>query len=151
MSKQTRTMAIDFGQKRIGVAVSDPLGITAQPLPFVANAGYQKSAEAVAAICRERQVSEIVVGLPRHMNGDEGDSAKLARRFGDALEAATSLPVIYLDERLTSKAVDRMMLEADLSRKKRRERIDSAAAAMILRDYLASRSGPKMPPMPPIG
>jgi len=131
-----RLLGLDFGTVRIGAAISDALGLTAQPLPFFPAHGRKACLEAIATFCRERGVERIVLGLPRHLDGNEGASSKLVRKFGADLGARVGLPIEYLDERLTTVAAERLLIEADVSRQKRREVIDSMAAAMLLQNYL---------------
>lgn len=135
-----RILGIDYGDVRVGLAVSDGLGLTAQPLPFMPGGGRRRITTAIAELCRERQIGRIVIGLPRHLNGDEGETAGKVRLFGEMLAEQSKLPVIYVDERLTSKAVERLMIDADMSRAKRRERVDSLAAAMILQNWLDAQA-----------
>lgn len=130
-----RIMALDAGDKRIGVAVSDPLGITAQGLTVLENT--PAVFDEIAGLCRQYGVKQIVLGLPRNMNYSLGPRAEWTKEFGEKTAAATGLPVVYEDERLTTAAANRVMLEADLSRGKRRKVIDKMAAVLILQSYLA--------------
>lgn len=129
-----RIMALDAGDKRIGVALSDPLGLTGQGLTVLANNPAVPAA--VAALCREYQVEQILVGLPKNMNNTMGPRAKWALEFADRVAAATGLPVAMEDERLTTAAANRVLLAADLSRRKRRQNVDKLAATFILQSYL---------------
>lgn len=131
-----RLLGLDFGTVRVGAAISDVLGTIAQPLPFFPAGNRKACVAAIAQLCRERGVTRIVLGLPRHLDGREGDSSAHARQFGTAVGAATGLPVDFLDERLTTVAAERLLIAADLSREKRRQKVDSLAAAMLLQDYL---------------
>jgi putative Holliday junction resolvase len=90
----------------------------------------------IGSKCKENEVEKIVVGLPRHMNGDESDSSRSARKLGSLLESELGLPVFFCDERLSTRAAEKALLEADLSRKKRKEKIDAVAASIILQNYL---------------
>jgi putative holliday junction resolvase len=135
-----RVMGLDVGTKTVGVAVSDELGITAQALTTLRRSGFREDVRALEALVREHQVNRFVVGLPLHMDGREGDSAQTARRLGDALGERTGLPVEYWDERLTTSAAQRALLEADVSRRKRKEVIDQVAAALILQGWLDARA-----------
>lgn len=132
-----RILSLDVGTKNIGMAVCDPLGITAQRLPTIRRKGdLAADLRYVAEAVREYCVEKIVVGLPKNMNGTEGPSCAMAKDFGDAAEKETGLPLVYWDERLTSKMAESAMIEADLSRKKRKQEVDSLAAILILQNYL---------------
>jgi putative Holliday junction resolvase len=132
-----RIMALDAGDKRIGVALSDPLGITAQGLKVLEN--RPDIFEVIAGLCEEYDVERIVVGLPKNMNNTLGPRAELAIEFSKKLEQETGLPVVLEDERLTTVAANRVMLDADMSRGKRRKVVDKMAAVLILQNYLAKR------------
>jgi len=128
-----RIMGVDIGEKRIGIAVSDPLGITAQGLETYTRKG--NDAEYIAQRAREVGASLIVAGLPLNMNGSEGPSAKMVREFMGEV-SSLGLPVEFIDERLTTVSAERILIEADVSRKKRRQVVDKIAAVYILRTYL---------------
>lgn len=134
-----RILGIDFGEKRIGLALSDPLGFTAQGLDTLPNVGKEKSLLSIAAICKERGVTEIVIGLPINMNGSSGPKAKQIHDLVPLLEEKTGLPVKTWDERLTSREGGRLMIEQGLSREKQRMNSDRLAATLILQNYLESR------------
>lgn len=141
-SPQTDTMkilGIDHGEKRIGLAVSDALGIAAHGLPTLKNRSLPETLDALRAIITERQITQIVVGLPLNMDGSEGSQALAARAFAEAL-APLSLPVHFIDERLTSDRARRILRESGLSRVKQRQRVDRMAAQFILQAFLDSRS-----------
>ncbi len=131
-----RVIALDVGTKTIGVAISDPLRITANPVCTVARKGVVQDVKRLLEICRERQVEALVVGLPLELDGSEARSARLARQVGDALGEALEIEPLYLDERYSSVEAERALIEADLSRKKRKTVIDQAAAVLILRSFL---------------
>jgi putative Holliday junction resolvase len=131
-----RTIALDVGTKTIGVAMSDPLGITANPVCTVARKGVKKDVVALLKLCDGRNVDGLVVGLPLELDDTETRSAKLARQVGDAMGRALGLTPIYIDERYTSVDAEEVLIEADLSRKKRKGVIDQVAAVLILRSYL---------------
>ncbi|RMF80394.1 MAG: Holliday junction resolvase RuvX [Nitrospirae bacterium] len=135
-----RVMALDVGERRIGVALSDPLGSFAQPHATVAVAGRRRDVERLAAIAREHQVEEVVVGLPLHLDGGEGEAARRARRLGGALAAALGCRVTYWDERLTTVQAERALLEGGVRRRRRKGVVDQVAAALILQAYLDSRA-----------
>ncbi len=131
-----RIAAIDFGLKRIGIALSDERKKIAFPLETVA--GGKKAIENIkkALGSRLKEVELILIGLPLLMNGQEGDMALAVKKFGAELEASLTIPVQTIDERLSSKMADRSMREFHLNRKERTEMIDTAAAAMLLQSYL---------------
>lgn len=129
-----RFLALDFGEKRIGAAVSDPLNLTAQPLSFIPHT--QTMWEDIRRICKDYQVSAIVVGLPRNLNGSDSAKTMEARRFALQVKDETGLPVTHYDERLSTKAVTRTLIDANLSRQKRKKVTDSAAAAFFLQGFL---------------
>lgn len=131
-----RILALDPGTRRIGLAVSDPTGTLARPLSAVERRGGQDWADAVITLIEELEAVEIVVGLPRHMDGSEGDSAADARRMAETLRTRTNLPVRLWDERLTTVAAERMFRETGVNTRRARRYIDSAAAVLILQGYL---------------
>jgi putative Holliday junction resolvase len=135
MASPGRVLGIDYGEKRIGLALSDPLGLTAQPLETLPNR-EGKTVAALVEMARQREVTRFVIGLPRHMSGDEGVKAAEARAFGERLAAASGLPVEYADERLTTLAVQRMLSETDMSGAKKRAVTDKLAAALILQTWM---------------
>ena len=134
-----RIAALDVGQARIGVAVSDELGITAQGIGVVKRVGGRRDLEALAAVLAPYAPERLVVGLPLALSGSEGPQAAKVRRFGEEAGAHLGLPVEYWDERLTTVAAERTLLEADVSRRRRREVVDKVAATLILQGYLAAR------------
>jgi len=131
-----RIMGIDYGEKRIGVAISDPLGITAQGLPTIERTNIQEDIQKILNIIREKEVNEIVVGLPKHMNNMLGEKAQAVLAFVDLIKKHVNIPVNTIDERLSTVRAHRAMLEGDLSRKKRKDRVDMIAAQLILQNYL---------------
>lgn len=135
-----RVLGIDYGEKRIGVAISDPLGITAQGLPTIVYSNVQEALQKIMAIVSEKEVGVIVVGLPKHMNNLLGESARAVLSFGERLEKCVGIPVKTIDERLSTVRAHRAMLEGNLSRKQRRGRVDMIAAQLILQNYLDSHS-----------
>jgi putative holliday junction resolvase len=134
-----RAMGLDVGTKTVGVAVSDPLGLTAQGVTTLRRTSLKADLKALAGMIRELEVDRLVVGLPLNMDGTEGPRAAASREFGEALASASALPVEYWDERLSTVAAQRVLLEADVSRRKRREVIDQMAAQLILQGWLDSR------------
>ncbi|MCR4962990.1 MAG: Holliday junction resolvase RuvX [Firmicutes bacterium] len=140
-----RILALDVGSKTIGVAVSDPLGITAQGLTTLRRTEMAADIGAIQKIVAEYQVEQIVIGLPLNMNGSQGPAAAMAREVGNALSAAGSPPLLYRDERLTTVMAEKAMLEGDLSRKKRKKIVDRIAAVLILQNYLDYRGHGGLP------
>lgn len=134
-----RILAIDFGQKRVGFAISDPLGFTAQGLPTIEGASSKSLIAQIDTLCRERAVTEVVVGFPINMNGSLGPKATETDVFIEKLKSALSVPVIRWDERLTSREAGRLMISEGLSRQKQRAQSDRIAATLILQNYLESK------------
>ena len=132
-------MGLDVGDKTIGVAVSDELGWTAQGVEVIRRSGAKADFERLRQIIREREVEEIVVGLPKNMNGTLGDRARYCLEFAEELKQRFALPVEMIDERLSTVQAQRVLLEADLSRAKRKRVIDQAAATVILQTFLDRR------------
>ncbi len=135
-----RALGLDLGTKTIGVAYSDELGLTAQPLTTIRREGLRRDIEMLRDIVNDRGATHLIIGLPLNMNGSEGPRAEATRRFGDQLTQQITLPLIYWDERLTTVAAERSLLEADVSRKKRREVIDQVAATLILQGWLDAQT-----------
>jgi putative Holliday junction resolvase len=128
-----RVLGLDHGSRRVGVAVSDALRITAQPLEVIARG---KAVGRVAEIVAEYEIEEIVVGLPTSLNGTEGLPASSARGFGAEIALATGIEVRYVDERFTTVTAEKVMLEAGAKRRVRRDSLDKVAAAIILQAFL---------------
>lgn len=133
-----RILGLDMGEKRIGLAVSDPLRITAQGLEVWQRRNRQADLEHLLKVAREYQVQKIVVGLPRHMDGRLGEAAEGIMEFAAALGEALGVEIITWDERLTTVAAERMLIQADVSRRRRRQVVDQVAAVLILQSYLDS-------------
>jgi len=131
-----RVLGLDYGTKRVGLALSDETGTIAQPLCFLPAEPAAKLLERLKEIVAERTVEEIVVGLPRNMNGTYGPAAEKTREFVAALQQAVTVPVKTWDERLTSVQANRFLIESGMRREKRKERVDQAAAAILLQSYL---------------
>ena len=132
-----RIAALDVGEARIGVAVSDELGITAQGVGVIRRVGGRRDLEALAALLAPYTPDRLVVGLPLDMRGTEGPAAARVRAFAERVAAHLALPLEFWDERLTTVAAERVLLEADVSRRRRREVVDKVAATLILEGYLA--------------
>lgn len=138
-----RIMGLDFGSKTVGVAISDPLLITAQGITTIHRKGENKLRQTLAQIetlISEYEVEEIVLGNPKHMNAEEGDRSQLAAEFKEMLERRTGLPVRMWDERLTTVAAERTLMEANVRREHRKEYVDKIAAVLILQGYLDYRA-----------
>ena len=135
-----RALGLDYGTKTIGVAVSDGLGLTAQTVTTIRRTSLKADLAALADLVREYEAERFVVGMPFNMNGTEGPRAESTRKFADTLTQALGLPVELWDERLSTVAAQRTLLEADLSRARRREVIDQMAAQFILQGWLDARS-----------
>ncbi|MBQ7264961.1 MAG: Holliday junction resolvase RuvX [Firmicutes bacterium] len=137
-----RILGLDFGSTTTGVAVSDPFGWTAQGVEIIRRQdedNLKKTIERIKEICKEYSCTQIVLGLPKNMNNTEGERAEKTRSFKKRLEKEVKLPVILWDERLSTVAAERTLLEADISRKKRKKVIDKQAAVFILQGYLDSK------------
>ena len=131
-----RIMGLDIGDNTIGVAVSDLMGMTAQGITTIKRESKKKDIEAIKDIIKEQNVNLIVSGLPKNMNGTVGPQAEKVMKFCELIKEETKLEVEFWDERLTTVAAHRAMLEADLSRAKRKKIVDKIAATYILQGYL---------------
>lgn len=131
-----RIMGLDVGVKRIGIAISDPMGWTAQGHSVLQRGQLGADMESLANICKEYTIEEVVLGYPLNMNGTVGTKAEEIKEFGNMLGEYLHLPITYWDERLTTVSAERMLIEADVSRKKRKGVIDKLAAVNILQAYL---------------
>lgn len=137
-----RIMGLDFGSKTVGVAISDPLLITAQGIEIIRRKEENKLRQTLArieALIEEYGVDRIVLGLPKNMNDTLGERAQLSLEFKEKLERRTGLPVVMWDERLTTVAADKAMMEAGIRRENRKDYVDKIAACLILQGYLDSR------------
>jgi putative holliday junction resolvase len=135
-----RIMGLDVGSKTVGIALSDELGWTAQGLSTIKinEEENEFGFDEIGKIIKENNVEKIVVGLPKNMNGTIGPRGEASQFYANELEKRFGIPVILWDERLTTMAAERVLLEADVSRKKRKKVIDKMAASMILQGYLDS-------------
>ncbi len=133
-----RTIGLDVGDVRIGIALSDLLMLTAQGIETYTRKEEQADIDYLAAFMHRNNVERIVCGLPKNMNGTEGEQAQKVRGFAERLKEHTGLPLTYWDERLTTKSAERTLLEADMSRKKRKAVVDKIAAVYILQGYMDS-------------
>jgi putative Holliday junction resolvase len=136
-------MGLDVGVKRIGIAISDPLGWTAQGHSVLHRTKMNKDLEILKKICSEYEVEEIVLGYPLNMNGTVGPKAEEIKEFGLTLEDFIQIPISYWDERLSTVSAQRHLIAADVSRQKRKDVIDKLAAVNILQAYLDRISNKK--------
>ena len=136
-----RVLAIDYGRKRIGLALSDELGMTARPLVTLARTNRQNDFRRLRELCRTHGVAQIVVGHPVHMSGEAGTMADEAGRFAARLKKELGIPVELLGERLTSWEAQQLFAEVKPSSRRKRGPLDDVAAAILLREYLGSRRG----------
>lgn len=137
-----RVLGLDVGTKTVGVALSDEFGWTAQGLTTL-KINEEKSEfgfEEIGQLIKEYQVETVVIGLPKNMNGTIGPRAEASKQFASEIENKFAVPTVLWDERLTTMAAERILLEADVSRKKRKKVIDKMAAVMILQGYLDSKN-----------
>jgi putative Holliday junction resolvase len=131
-----RILALDVGKKRIGLAVSDPLGITAQGLPTLHRTRIREDLDYLARLCQAQNVILLLVGQPLHMSGDESRQGDYTREFAERLSDHTGLPIKHLDERLTTVQAERVLRESGISIEKRAKAIDKLAAVLLLQSYL---------------
>jgi putative Holliday junction resolvase len=136
-----RTLGVDFGDRRIGLALSDPLGLAARPLMTLERSTWARDLGAIREIVTRHEVRRIVVGLPLDMDGTRGRRARLTESFMDRLRAATGLPVIPWDERLTTVQAERVLVDGDVRRARRRQVIDQVAAVILLQSWLDGGAG----------
>jgi putative Holliday junction resolvase len=129
-------LALDYGHRRIGIAVSDEKAEFAFPAGFLACRGRERDLTALSELIAERSIRRVVVGLPIHMDGRPGETAAAAERFANAIAERTGLPVEMLDERWTTREAERALRESPRGRRRRREAVDAAAATLLLRTYL---------------
>jgi putative Holliday junction resolvase len=129
-------MCLDVGTRTIGIALSDPMAVVAQPAGVVRRRSLGEDVEHLSSIMRANEVGKVVVGLPKNMDGSLGESAARAKRLAQALGACTGVPVVFWDERLSTVSAERALIEADVSRRRRKGLVDSVAAAVILQGYL---------------
>ncbi|MCS6897954.1 MAG: Holliday junction resolvase RuvX [Nitrospira sp.] len=137
-----RILALDYGTKRIGVALSDELWWTAQPFETFERRTLQQDVLHIASLVASYDVKRVVVGLPLQLDGRAGPAARSMREFVVQLEASLSVPLVLWDERMTTKAAEEFLIAADVSRKKRKTAVDRIAASLLLQSYLASLTAP---------
>ena len=143
-----RIAGIDFGTARIGIAISDPGRSIASPCENYTRRGPEQDARRMQRLVEEERVTLFVVGLPVHLDGRESLSSSRARDFGQWLQEVTGVPVEFCDERFTSVEAEQFLLDANLSRKRRKARIDMLAAQILLSAYLESTGSPRRAPGP---
>lgn len=131
-----RVLSIDYGLKRIGLALSDPTGLLAQGFGVLQRVSDKGAVEDITKIVLEKEVGEVVVGLPKNMNGSIGQRAEQCKAFADKLAGSVSIPVVMYDERLTTVAATRVLIDADMRRNKRKRVVDEIAATILLQNYL---------------
>lgn len=138
-----RIICLDIGNKTVGVAVSDPLGYTAQGITTIHRKNIKQDMNSILELCNEYNADRILAGFPKNMNGTVGPQAEKVIAFCDHLKKVSELPIEFWDERLTTVCANRAMLEGDLSRKKRKQIVDKLAAVFILQSYLDSPASKK--------
>lgn len=136
-----KVMALDIGERRIGVAVSDALGVLAQPWTVVQRQGVAKDIAQLVRLAQEQQVETVVVGLPLTLRGERAQAVQKVEAFVSQLQEALRVPVVLVDERLSTSEAERRLREAELSRAKRKQQVDAVAAALILERYLHRQRG----------
>jgi putative Holliday junction resolvase len=134
-----RVLAIDHGSKRMGIALSDETATIAQPLEFIPAEPFADFLARLKQLITDKQVDQILVGMPRNMDGSYGPAALKVQEFVAVLKETIAIPIKTWDERLTSTQANRMLIQADVRRDKRKQRVDAAAAAILLQSYLDSR------------
>jgi putative holliday junction resolvase len=136
-----RWIGLDYGEKRIGIAISDPMEFSAGGLKALERTGsLRKDLAFLKQLIQEHEVEGVVLGLPRNMNGTEGPAVEKVRSFGRELEKTVGIKIVYWDEWLSTCSAQRVLIEADLSRRKRKGKVDQLAAAIILQNYLDSKN-----------
>ncbi len=133
-----RILAIDHGTRRMGIAVSDELKLIAQPLEYILAEPFAPFLERLKALLRDKEVELILVGMPRNMDGSYGPAALKVQEFVAVLKAAVTIPIKTWDERLTSAMANRFLIQGNVRREKRKEKVDKMAAAILLQSYLDS-------------
>jgi len=136
----SRILALDYGTKRIGVALSDELGWTAQPLETFDRRTLDRDIAHIATLVRSHEVARVILGLPLQLDGRQGPAVEAMREFAAKLEAGLPVPLVLWDERMTTKAAEDLLIAADVSRKKRKGAVDRIAAAILLQSYLAAQT-----------
>lgn len=133
-----RILGIDYGEKRIGLALSDPLGITARPFKLLVRTKLSQDLKEIQALLEEHEITKVVIGLPLNMDGSEGFMVEASRKFSSALSEIHTIEIIEMDERLTSQQADMALKSASLRGAKKKKHIDAVSAQIILQTYLDS-------------
>lgn len=134
-----RKMGIDYGDKRIGIALTDALCIISSPYEVYKNVGQEDAIEHIIKLIKEYDVDEIAMGLPLNMDGTEGERAIIHRQFGEKLESLSEVKVYYIDERLTSAEAEEILISSGVRREKRKELIDKISAQIILQTFIENK------------
>lgn len=140
-----RVLALDHGTKRIGIALSDPTGTIAQPMGYWPALPFAGFLERLRAFAKEKEVAMLLVGMPRNMDGSYGPAAQKVDEFVGALRQAITIPIEVWDERLTTVQANRLLIEGGMRRDKRKQKVDSLAAAVLLQSYLDARGFEPLP------
>ena len=135
-----RILSIDYGEKRVGIALSDELKITAQPLDTIINDNLEKTASTIAGIISEKDVEKVILGLPRNLKGEKGTQALEVEKFRDLLVSIISVPVVFQDEWLTSSEAKKTLIKGGVKTGKNKSKVDKIAAVLILQNHLNSIS-----------
>ena len=141
LSQPGRILALDVGRKRIGLAISDELGITAQGIDTLQRTRIREDLDALKRIAADREVRTLLIGRPLHMSGDESRQSEYTAQFAERLGNHLGIPVVFWDERLTSAEAERMLRSAGASLDQRKKAVDRLAAVLLLESYLEYRSG----------
>jgi putative Holliday junction resolvase len=141
----TRILALDLGKKRIGLAMSDELGITAQGLPTLERRNKRMDFAALSTLVRENNIRQIVLGLPLRMSGEEGTQADWVRAFAEELKSYVDVPIAFRDERWTSKEAERVLMGSGVRQQDRKPAIDRLSAVILLQDFLDSGAPSNLP------
>ncbi len=136
-----RKMGIDYGDKRIGIALTDPLCVISSPFEVYKNESTEDSLNHIISLIKEYNVDEVAMGLPLNMDGTEGERALIHRQFGDRLASLSGVTVVYVDERLTSAEAEEILISSGVRREKRKELIDKISAQIILQTYINNKRG----------
>ena len=140
-----RILGIDYGTKRVGLAISDELGMIAFPLSVIENISPRRVAEEIVKIAAERKVESLVLGLPVNLNGTRGPAVENVEKFAEVLKRHLAIPLAFWDERLSTRIAERAMIEGGVRRERRRECIDKATAQIILQSYLDAQVKQEVP------
>lgn len=135
-----RILGLDPGSKRVGVAISDELKMIAQPVEFIPAAPFDELEKRIVQFVEEQDVETIIVGMPRNMDGSYGPAAEKSKAFMEKLRAIVSVPIREWDERLTSTQANRILIDGNVSRAKRKEKVDKMAAAILLQSFLDAQA-----------